>query len=66
MDFIHALEGAIGKRAECNYLSMQPGDVPHTFADTEALYQVIGYQPRVDVCEGAGRFVAWYRDYHRV
>jgi UDP-glucuronate 4-epimerase len=66
MDFIHALEGAIGKRAECNYLSMQPGDVPHTFADTEALYQVIGYQPRVDVCEGARRFVAWYRDYHRV
>jgi UDP-glucuronate 4-epimerase len=66
MDFIHALEEAIGRRAECNFLPMQPGDVPHTFADTEALYQAIGYQPRVDVWAGAKRFVAWYRDYHQV
>ncbi|WP_192036960.1 NAD-dependent epimerase [Halomonas sp. YLGW01] len=66
MDFIHALEEAIGKRAACNYLPMQPGDVPHTYADTEALNKVIDYQPRVGVCEGVKRFVAWYREYHRV
>ncbi|MGM0692506.1 MAG: NAD-dependent epimerase [Pseudomonadota bacterium] len=66
MDFIRAVEAATGKAAICDYRSMQPGDVPRTWADTDALFSVTGYRPRVKVEEGAQRFVAWYRSYYGV
>ncbi len=66
MDFVRAVETATGLTAKCNFLPMQPGDVPRTFADTKALYEATGYKPQVGVEEGAHRFVGWYREYYRV
>jgi len=64
MDFIGAMEAAIGCRAEKRFLPMQDGDVPATFADTTELAALVGFSPRTDVHEGVRRFVAWYRAYY--
>lgn len=66
MSFIRALEVATGREAICEYLPMQPGDVPRTWADTESLLKATGYQPKMQVEEGVKRFVQWYRDYYKV
>jgi UDP-glucuronate 4-epimerase len=65
MDFIGAMESAIGLTAARNFLPMQDGDVPATYADTSALAALVGFSPRTDVHEGVRRFVAWYRAYYR-
>lgn len=66
MDFISALERALGKTAEKNYLAMQPGDVPATAADVADLVRDVGFKPSTTIETGVARFVAWYREYHRV
>lgn len=66
MNFIHAIEKATGKKAICNYLPMQPGDVQRTWADTEGLYHATGYLPQIDVEDGVHRFVDWFRRYYRI
>ncbi len=66
MDFIHTLEKLIGKQAEKEYLPMQPGDVPETFADIDDLIMELGYRPDTPLEEGLRQFVAWYRDYYKV
>lgn len=65
MAYIEALEKALGKTAEKNFLPMQDGDVPATHADTADLSAVTGFQPSTPVEEGVRRFVAWYRDYFK-
>ncbi|WP_442489831.1 NAD-dependent epimerase [Halomonas litopenaei] len=66
MDFVRAIEKAVGREAICHYKDMQPGDVPRTWADTEALYQATGYRPQMPVEEGVKRFVDWYRQFYAV
>ncbi len=66
LDFIHALEAALGKKAKLDLQPMQPGDVLATYADVEDLAHLTGARPRIALEEGLRRFVAWYRDYHRV
>lgn len=66
MDFIRAVESATGMTANCNYLPMQPGDVEQTWADTQGLFDAVGYTPSVKVAEGAARFVEWYRAYYKI
>lgn len=66
MAYIEALEKALGRKAHKNMLPMQPGDVLETSADTQALYDVIGFKPRTGVEEGIKRFVAWYRAFYHV
>lgn len=66
MDYIAALEQALGREAKKNFLPLQAGDVPETSADTTELATHIGFAPATPVAEGVRRFVAWYRDYHRV
>lgn len=66
MDYIKALENALGQTATKNMLPMQPGDVLDTSADTSALYKAIGYKPQTAVAEGVARFVAWYRNFYQV
>ena len=63
---IEAIEKAIGKKSVRQYLPMQPGDVPATFADTSLLKRLTGFQPNTPVTKGVGDFVAWYRDYYRI
>jgi len=64
--YIEVLEAALGCRAVCNLLPLQPGDVPDTYADVEALVDQVGYRPATPVEEGVRRFVSWYRDYYQV
>jgi UDP-glucuronate 4-epimerase len=66
LDFVAALEKAIGKTAQKNFLPMQPGDVYATYADTQNLYKATGWQPRVGVEDGVARFVEWYRGFYKV
>lgn len=66
LDFVAALENAIGKTAQKNFMPMQPGDVYATYADTQNLYATTGYQPSVGVEEGVTRFVEWYRNFYQV
>jgi UDP-glucuronate 4-epimerase len=63
--FIATLETALGREASKRYLPMQPGDVPTTYADVKRLARIAGFAPRTSIEEGLGRFVAWYRAYHR-
>jgi UDP-glucuronate 4-epimerase len=65
MDFIGAIEAAVGKTAEKRFLPLQDGDVPATFADTAELAALVGFRPRTDVREGVKRFVEWYRAYYK-
>ncbi len=59
-DFIDAIEVATGKAAIRNYMDMQQGDVPATWADTTLLTALTGYRPQTDLHEGVARFVEWY------
>ena len=65
MDFIDAIEHALGITAQKNLLPMQDGDVPATFADVSALSEWTSFTPATPVREGVGRFVAWYLDYFK-
>ena len=64
MDFVDAIEAEIGKKAVRNYMPMQQGDVPATWADASLLQSLTGYRPRTPFREGVARFVRWYRDYY--
>jgi UDP-glucuronate 4-epimerase len=66
LDYIDALEAALGLTAEKHFLPLQPGDVPATAADTSALEAWIGFRPATPVREGVARFVAWYREFYGV
>ena len=64
LEYVEALEDALGRKAERVLLPMQPGDVPDTSADVSELEAAVGYRPRTPVREGVGRFVDWYRSYY--
>lgn len=66
MEYISALEQALGVTARKNMLPMQPGDVMDTSADTEELYRDIGFKPETSVEEGVKRFVDWYKAFYQV
>src|SRR5690606_28016241 len=66
LDFIEAIEEAVGKKAVRELMPIQPGDVPATFADVSALERDVGFKPTTSVVEGIRRFVEWYREYYRV
>lgn len=65
MDFIDAIEQAVGREAVKEFLPLQDGDVPATHADVEELAAWTGFRPAMPVPEGIRRFVAWYRDYYK-
>lgn len=66
IEYIQAIEKALGKEAILELLPLQPGDVPDTFADSSALEQMVGYKPSVSVEDGVKQFVDWYRDFYQV
>jgi len=66
LDFVDAIEAEIGIKAERNYMDMQKGDVPATWANADLLQSLTGYKPETDVRAGVAKFVAWYRDYYQV
>jgi len=65
MDYINALEVALGKTAEKELLPLQDGDVPDTYANVDDLVEQFHYKPSTTVADGINRFVTWYRDYFK-
>ncbi|MEE9453126.1 MAG: SDR family NAD(P)-dependent oxidoreductase [Paracoccaceae bacterium] len=65
-DFITAMEDTLGMKATRNYMDMQKGDVPATWANASLLRDLTGYQPQTSVREGVAGFVSWYRDYYQI
>jgi len=66
MRFIGVIEEAVGKKAEINFLPMQPGDVKETYADITAIQEDFGFQPATSIDQGVPRFVEWYRRHYQV
>ncbi|MDF1523374.1 MAG: NAD-dependent epimerase/dehydratase family protein, partial [Trueperaceae bacterium] len=66
MDVIELIEQALGREAVKNFLPMQPGDVPATYADVQALTDAVGFTPATPIKVGVGRFVDWYRGFYGV
>ena len=66
MDFIGAIERALGQRANLNFMDMQPGDMTKTWADTSELARDHDYQPSTPLHEGVEAFVRWYREFYGV
>lgn len=64
LDFIEAIETCLGKKAKRNYMGMQMGDVPATWADADLLKRLTGYRPQTDFRDGIGKFVDWFREYY--
>lgn len=64
LDFVDAIEQALGQPAIRNYMPMQKGDVPATWANAELLQHLTGYRPQTEIRDGIDRFVAWYREYY--
>ena len=65
MHYIEVLQDCLGKKAEINYLPLQPGDVPDTYADVQDLVKDVSYKPETTVEEGIANFVRWYKDYYK-
>jgi UDP-glucuronate 4-epimerase len=66
MYLIETLESSLGHKAEKNMLPMQPGDVPATYANIDALQRDVGFRPSTPIEEGVKKFVAWYKSYHQL
>ncbi len=66
LDYIKTIENCLGKKAEMNLLPLQPGDVPDTYADVDALIKDVNYKPQTTIETGISNFVEWYRDYYKV
>ena len=64
LDFIEAIEESLGQKARRNYMDIQPGDVPATWANAELLQKLTGYCPQTDFRDGIAQFVTWFRDYY--
>ena len=65
IDFIEAIEKALGIVAKKDFLPLQPGDVPATYADIKDLVEKFDYKPATTIEEGINKFIDWHRDYHK-
>ena len=65
MDFVTAIEEALDMKANINFMEMQKGDVPATYANADLLHRLTGYVPQTDISTGVKHFVNWYRDYYQ-
>lgn len=66
MDFIKAIESKLGIEAKKNLMELQPGDVPETYANVDALMNDVGYKPSTSIEYGIGKFIDWYLDYYKI
>lgn len=66
MDMISVLEKALGKEAKKNFMPLQPGDVPATYADVDSLVRDVNFQPATSIEEGIGKFVEWYKEFYGI
>jgi UDP-glucuronate 4-epimerase len=66
MYFIELIEKNLDKKADKNYLPLQPGDVPATYANVDALIDYVDYSPSTSIESGIEKFIMWYKDYYKV
>ena len=66
MDYISAIEEALDIKAKKEFLPLQPGDVPDTYADVSDLVNDFGYKPSTSLKEGVYKFIEWYKDYYKI
>ncbi|WP_371862640.1 NAD-dependent epimerase/dehydratase family protein [Tetragenococcus halophilus] len=64
MEFVEAIENKLGKVAKKNYMDLQPGDVPETYANVDDLYRDIDFKPETTIQEGVDEFIDWYLEYY--
>jgi UDP-glucuronate 4-epimerase len=64
LDFVDAIEDSLGQKAIRNYMDMQMGDVPATWANADLLQELTGYRPQTDIRDGIEKFVSWFREYY--
>jgi UDP-glucuronate 4-epimerase len=64
LDYVAALERALGRKAIRELAPIQPGDVKATYADTRRLARAVGFAPETPLDEGLARFAAWFKDYY--
>ena len=66
MEFVEAIENKVGKTAKKNFMDLQPGDVPETYANVEDLFNNIDFKPSTNIQDGVNKFVDWYLDYYNI
>ena len=66
IEFIEEIEKALGRKAEKEFVDLQPGDVVATYADVDDLMQDVGFKPETSIATGIRRFIEWYKDYYAV
>jgi UDP-glucuronate 4-epimerase len=66
LDYIEAIEDTLGVKARKDFLPMQPGDVPNTYADIEDLIKDFEYQPSYNLKQGVKNFVLWFKEFHNL
>lgn len=66
MDFITAIEERLGIKAKKNYMPLQAGDVPETYANVDDLYRDIHFKPQTSITDGVGKFIDWYLEYYKI
>ena len=66
MEYIETIEKKLGKIAKKNFLPMQDGDVPATYADVGDLVEDVGFKPQTTIKEGIGKFIDWYKEYYKI
>jgi len=64
MEFVEAIENKLGKTAKKNYMDLQPGDVPETYANVDDLYRDIDFKPQTTIQDGVNKFIDWYMEYY--
>ena len=64
MQFIEIIEEAVGKKAEKDYMQLQDGDIPMTYADVDDLMLDVGFRPETDIRTGIGKFIDWYKEFY--
>lgn len=65
MEFVEAIENKLGKEAKKNYMNLQPGDVPETYANVDDLFRDINFKPETTIQDGVNKFVDWYLEYYK-
>ncbi|MDK9855709.1 NAD-dependent epimerase [Staphylococcus equorum] len=65
MEFVEAIENKLGKEAKKNYMDLQPGDVPETYANVDDLFRDINFKPETTIQDGVNKFVNWYLEYYK-
>jgi len=66
MYLVETIEKTLGKTAEKEMMPIQPGDVPATYADVDALIEDVGFKPETSIEDGVARFIEWYREYFSI